>query len=197
MYSTKLPVGRHTMSNIEARQRQQTMRNRQKTARAARYLQNNNNISREPAYPVNIHSWALEVGNANVKSKAAAARANYNIFDRSRHAALWKHEFGGKTRKRKHRGGVDEKVAYDVPFSGPKPAEGPALSELRSERVLREITSVPSFRTATPQQRYHILKNFLKAKKADLATIPEYSALLQLILMKYGISPDINTSNYN
>ena len=174
MYSTKLPVGHQTMSNMEARQRQQTMRNRQKTARAMRYLQNNNN-NHEPVYPVNIHSWALEVGNANVKSKAAAARANYNIFDRSRHAALWKHEFGGKTRKRKHRGGVDEKVA---------------------DEVLREITSVPSFRTATPQQRYHILKNFLKAKKADLATTPEYSALLQLILMKYGISPDINTSNY-
>lgn len=171
-----------TMTNAEARRRQQTMRNNQKTARATRYLQNRNNLE-DPAYPVNINSWVLEAGNANVKSKAAAVRANYNIFNRSRHAALWKNEFskaGSKTRKyrrhRRHRGGMNE-------------------DKKAANEVLRELTSTSSFRKGNAQQRYRVLKDFLKAKKAGLATTPEYSALLQLMLLKYGISPDINMSD--
>jgi hypothetical protein len=189
MYSTKLPMylaprykptssGHATMSNVDMKRRQQTMRNLQQWARKTRSMNDKNNSNyNDPAYPVNVASWNLRPGNTNVKSKATAARANYNIFNRSRHAALWKNEFAkanATTKTRKHRGGVDEKAATEL---------------------FRELTSTSAFRFGTTEQRYDMLKNFLKAKKADLATIPEYGALLQLILMKYNISPNIKMKN--
>ena len=160
-----------TMSNLEARRRQQTMRNYKKIYRATPSLENNNNIN-EPVYPVNISSWAIQEGNKNLKSKATAARANYNMFDRSRHAALWKNEFAkaSKTRKRKHKGGVTQEDA---------------------DKLFSYLTSRRDFKTGTSKQRYRLLSDYVKLHKADLATIPEYAALLQLVLLKYGISPNI------
>ena len=175
------PVGaplHRTMTNAEARQRQQTMKNRQSNIKASMKVSNVSSPrgNYENAFPVNIIPWKLEEGNININSRVEAKRAMYNMVNRSRHAALWKKEFenAGKksrrtTRKRKYGGGEND--------------------------PLRELLGNLRYIRAPPDQKKRILEKFKEIKKSGLTTIPEYHAILELYLMKQGASPNIDVHN--
>ena len=180
MVSMTTPLHR-TMPNAEARQRQQTMRNRQRNTKVSVKIANLSSPrgNYENAFPVNIAPWKPEEGNININSRVEAKRAMYNMVNRSRHAALWKKEFenvGKKsrrtrrtTRKRKYGGGEND--------------------------PLREVLQNLRYIRAPLDQKKRILEKFKEIKKSGLATIPEYHAILELFLMKQGISPNIDVYN--
>jgi hypothetical protein len=166
-----------TMTNAEARQRQQTMKNRQRQTKTAVKVANLSSPrgNYENAFPVNIAPWKLEEGNINVNSRAEAKRAMYNIVNRSRHAALFKNYFKNdgkksrRTRKYKYGGGDDN--------------------------PLRELIRSPEYIRASIDQKRNMLEKFKEIIKAGLGTTPEYHAILELFLMKHGASPNINVYN--
>ena len=170
-----------TMTNAEARQRQQTMRNRQRNTKVSVKMANSSSPrgNYENAFPVNIALWKPEEGNININSRVEAKRAMYNMVNRSRHAALWKKEFENVGKKSRQTRRTTRKQKYGGGENDP----------------LREILGNLRYIRAPLDQKKRILEKFKEIKKSGLATIPEYHAILELFLMKQGTSPNIDVYN--
>ena len=182
MVSMTAPLHR-TMTNTEARQRQQTMRNRQKNTKAFVKMGNLSSPrgNYENAFPVNIAPWTPEEGNINIQSRTDTQRAMYNIMNRSRHAALWKKEFENTAKKSRRTRRTTRKQ----------------MQKGGGKDLLEALMTSPEFKFGSHAQQDRIMRYYVEVLKAKLDSLPEFNSLLQLLLMKYGLSPDINSYNVN
>ncbi len=149
------------MSNAEAKQRA-VLRKYNKFMKTYKSKKNNNlnNINNEPAYPVNLSSININVGNSQ-SSRASSA-------DRSRHKAMWNNVFKKsikrKTRKQRGRGNEDR---------------------LTEETLL----SNQYYKQLSKQLQEKLLQAFHEAQRMGLNTVKEFDTIMRLGFSKAGIIP--------